>query len=207
VKKQTCKRGHVMPPRTKHGACIPCCKAYRQETYTRDRERRIRLAIEWAKTNPDARRDQQRASRLGVSVDEVRAVIAASGGRCGACGLLLTPVRMCVDHCHVTGRIRGVLCRFCNALEGMLTKKKERVAQVFDYLRRASERVVDSRSTIPRYFVHFAEHTPHDFIDAVETYGHVVEVKMYADPLGSVGGAGMVYGSAEVELRGESDAD
>lgn len=43
---------------------------------------------------------------------------------------------MCVDHCHETGRIRGVLCRFCNALEGILSKQPERVEQVRAYLDR-----------------------------------------------------------------------
>jgi len=33
----------------------------------------------------------------------------------------------CLDHCHVTGQIRGVLCRNCNGIEG----------KVFNLARRA----------------------------------------------------------------------
>lgn len=133
-RKAACKRGHIDPPRNAHGACIPCAKAYRVETYQRDRARRIQLAIRHAKENPEARRDQQRAHRLGVPVAEVRTVIERCRGKCEACGRALAHYEMCVDHCHGSGRVRGVLCRFCNALEGMLHKQSDRVAKVEAYL-------------------------------------------------------------------------
>lgn len=141
-KKPACKRGHISPERTSHGACIPCAKVYRRETYERDKARRIRISMERAKENPEARRDQQRAHRLGVPVGEVRAAIARAGGRCEACSRPITHAEMCIDHCHESGRIRGVLCRFCNALEGMLNKQAGRVEQVLDYLKRAEDRYI-----------------------------------------------------------------
>lgn len=140
-RKRFCKRGHENPQRTKHGACIPCAKLYRKETYERDREYRIKQAVERAKSNPDVRRDEQRAWRLGVSVSEVRAAIERSGKVCEACMLPLTHRTLCVDHDHKTGHVRGVLCRFCNALEGMLNKQPERVAQVQAYVARANTRL------------------------------------------------------------------
>ena len=91
--------------------------------------------MRWAKENPESRRDAQRAYRLKVPVDEVRRVIEASQGACEACKKPLLHKDMCIDHCHDTGKVRGVLCRFCNALEGML-KKTEQIAQIRDYLSR-----------------------------------------------------------------------
>lgn len=139
-RKPACKRGHINPERTKAGGCIKCAKEYRAETYERTREDRIRRAIERAKEDPVARRDQQRAHRLGVPVAKVREAIERCAGRCEACGLSLSHDQMCVDHCHDTGRVRGVLCRFCNALEGMLNKKPERVEQVMAYVAMAMSR-------------------------------------------------------------------
>lgn len=139
LKKPACKRGHVSPERTNYGACIPCAKVYRQEHYQQDRDRRIRIAMERAKADPEARRDQQRAHRLGVPVAYVRAAIARANGRCEACSLPVTHETICIDHCHETGRIRGVLCRFCNALEGMLNKQKGRVENLLAYLKRAED--------------------------------------------------------------------
>ena len=109
---------------------------YRKAHYQQDREYRIKRAIERSKEDPEARRDQQRASRLKVPVAQVRLAIARCNGKCECCSMPLSHREMCVDHDHETGKIRGVLCLFCNALEGMLNKKKERVQQLLSYLER-----------------------------------------------------------------------
>lgn len=99
------------------------------------------MAVERAKTDPDARRDQQRAHRLGVPVAEVRRVIARCNGKCESCEKPVTNVSLVVDHCHKTGRVRGVLCRFCNALEGMLNKQPDRIEKLKAYLDREIARL------------------------------------------------------------------
>lgn len=41
--------------------------------------------------------------------------------RCALCRISLRgfdSADICLDHCHVTGNIRGVLCRNCNGCEG-----------------------------------------------------------------------------------------
>ena len=40
-----------------------------------------------------------------------------------------------VDHCHTTGRIRGVLCRFCNVGLGKFYDSKTRLQKAIDYLK------------------------------------------------------------------------
>jgi hypothetical protein len=35
-------------------------------------------------------------------------------GLCGICKKSLSQAETCVDHCHATGKIRGLLCRQCN---------------------------------------------------------------------------------------------
>jgi hypothetical protein len=139
-KKPACKRGHVDPERYASGACVPCRKAYALERYRLDPEMHIRRSRERARGNPEARRDEQRACRLGASVAEVRDAIQRAAGKREACGKAVTHASLCVDHCHTTGRVRGVLCRFCNALEGMLNKQADRVALLRAYLDREIER-------------------------------------------------------------------
>lgn len=58
------------------------------------------------------------------------ALLKDQNNRCALCRIKLDRVEprdVCLDHCHVTGNIRGVLCRNCNGCEG----------KVFNLARRA----------------------------------------------------------------------
>lgn len=41
-------------------------------------------------------------------------LLAAQGGGCAICGRLPKKIRLAVDHCHVSGRVRALLCAACN---------------------------------------------------------------------------------------------
>lgn len=139
-KKPICVGGHKLPPRNKNGACVLCVQVNGKKRYENNKDVLVARAIARNKMNPEVRRDEQRAWRLGVPVADVRKAIAEAKGQCGCCSKRLTHRQMCVDHCHATGRIRGVLCVFCNALDGMLHKQAERVSLLKKYLRRARRR-------------------------------------------------------------------
>jgi len=42
--------------------------------------------------------------------------------------------RLCVDHSHKTGAIRGCLCHKCNAAIGLLGDNEEGVRRAYDYI-------------------------------------------------------------------------
>ncbi len=49
--------------------------------------------------------------RYGMSLADRDALLARQGGVCGICK---KHRRLCVDHCHKTRKVRGLLCRGCN---------------------------------------------------------------------------------------------
>lgn len=51
----------------------------------------------------------------GIGMKEYSEMLVSQGGACGLCGVVLVGTKpLAVDHDHVTGRIRGLLCRRCN---------------------------------------------------------------------------------------------
>jgi len=65
----------------------------------------------------DYRRKTQRRDQLkyyyGMSVEDFDALLALQDGACAICKRTCDE-NLCVDHCHVTGKVRGLLCRTCN---------------------------------------------------------------------------------------------
>jgi hypothetical protein len=61
--------------------------------------------------DPD-HRDKCRAQSHGLSLQDYRAMRERQKNVCGICKTPGKP--LCVDHCHATGKVRGLLCRDCN---------------------------------------------------------------------------------------------
>ena len=63
-----------------------------------------------------------REKTLGVTQADYVRMYKEQDGRCGICQRRLYSKRykaFCVDHCHTTGKIRGLLCHNCNRALGM----------------------------------------------------------------------------------------
>lgn len=69
----------------------------------------------------------------------VKEIESAFNGRCQnpACGKSEAESgrRLCLDHCHLTGRFRGWLCKDCNTAAGLLRDCPKRAAGLADFLR------------------------------------------------------------------------
>lgn len=59
-------------------------------------------------------------------------------GLCAICeaGLEFFTRRLHVDHDHVTGKVRGLLCRSCNLAIGFAKENRRRILQMINYLDR-----------------------------------------------------------------------
>lgn len=58
----------------------------------------------------------------GITLEEWGVMFEKQNGRCAICGISSQEFwhSLCVDHDHKTGRVRGLLCRRCNAALGNL---------------------------------------------------------------------------------------
>jgi hypothetical protein len=85
----------------------------------------------------EGRRAASIMKRYGVSLDDYEAMLAAQGGTCALCSR--TPEnerfkKLSIDHCHVTGRVRGLLCASCNHSLGKLGDTIERLKRAAAYV-------------------------------------------------------------------------
>lgn len=56
----------------------------------------------------------------GISVDQWQRMFDDQNGKCAICNSEPSNVGLCVDHCHNTGKVRGLLCTNCNSGIGKL---------------------------------------------------------------------------------------
>lgn len=89
----------------------------------------------YAKENPRKVRNKELKRHYGITIDFYEGMLLAQGGVCKICKTPPSEKRsLCVDHCHTTKKIRGLLCDNCNRAIGLLNDDVEKVKKVVEYL-------------------------------------------------------------------------
>jgi hypothetical protein len=103
-------------------ACKKCLTAKAKEVYI-----------------PGQHRDISLRHRFGIDSNQYESMLKIQGGKCAICGAdnprRVNQKYFHVDHNHVTGEIRGLLCHHCNAGIGFLDDDPERLEAATKYLR------------------------------------------------------------------------
>lgn len=97
---------------------------------------------EYRKANPDKFRNYDLKRTYGITVEEYSALLEGQGGVCAICGKEERAVKnnsveyrnLAVDHCHTTGKVRGLLCTNCNQGLGNFMDNPAYLAKAISYL-------------------------------------------------------------------------
>lgn len=90
------------------------------------------------------RTDSYLKRTYGITGDDYHVMYSNQSGRCAICegeGFTLDPkhkLRLVVDHCHATGKVRGLLCHNCNRALGLLKDDTKRFKTAIAYLEGAT---------------------------------------------------------------------
>lgn len=112
------------------GYCRECRRATRDLKREYDRARWLNPAY------PARQRDKWLRRLYGIDLAQYQALLARQGGRCACCGIDRDDGArgFSVDHDHVTGEIRGLLCVNCNVGIGALGDDATGVRRALVYL-------------------------------------------------------------------------
>ncbi len=105
------------------------------------------MAVEqakWRDKNREKVNANQRKRRLlkdyNLPVEEYDRLLEAQGDKCAICEATETRTRagnthlLSVDHCHETGKVRGLLCNNCNRALGLFNDNPEMLRRAVAYL-------------------------------------------------------------------------
>lgn len=115
------------------------------ETKAKYRERnRIVLAQrqrEWNAAHPDKVKAMNLKGGYGLTLEGFLQMYERQSGQCAICQISMRTRAnqkdaCCVDHDHVTGKVRGLLCSSCNMGIGQLGDSAERLRAAASYLDR-----------------------------------------------------------------------
>lgn len=107
-------------------------RATKRAYHERNRERLAAKRREHYQANKQKyltlERDRQYRVRYGITLADYDKMLSEQGGRCKICDAdKAGNAGQCfaVDHCHKTGKVRGLLCIKCNARLGWFEKYAE----------------------------------------------------------------------------------
>ncbi len=94
----------------------------------------------WAAENKDRKKELDKVGHLkrkyNLDVEEYDRMLVEQNYSCKICETHISNLTkvLCVDHCHATGKVRGLLCHSCNVAIGLLKDNTETLKKAIKYL-------------------------------------------------------------------------
>jgi len=111
-----------------------------QREYNKTHPDKIREnSQKYLKAHPKLKKEYNLKYNYGLSITEFDNLLLAQDNKCPICGQpldLQNPHNVNVDHDHLTGKVRGILCRNCNLAIGFLRDNPEYAKRASEYLER-----------------------------------------------------------------------
>ena len=134
--------------------CSVCKKMLPASHFIKTKSRSVGLAADCRDCHYESARRSHLRRMYGLTPTQYDEMSELQGGLCAICGRINTtqdtdfPGRknakrrnldaLCVDHDHVTGKVRGLLCSKCNQAIGLLEHKTEYLESAIAYLLRTA---------------------------------------------------------------------
>jgi Recombination endonuclease VII len=105
---------------------------HRERINARERQRR-RSDPEFRARERARSSEKWRTTTYGLTAEDYLRMLTVQNGACAICKQK-SHEKLCVDHCHVTGKVRGLLCRKCNSGLGFYDDDSNRLREAGTYV-------------------------------------------------------------------------
>jgi hypothetical protein len=85
-------------------------------------------------------KDYDLKKAYGITMDQYNQMSTEQEGKCKICNVHISEINhkkkkhLCVDHCHKTKKVRGLLCDKCNRGLGLFSENTDRMKRAIEYL-------------------------------------------------------------------------
>ena len=111
-------------------SCKDCVNAYKRNKYLTDEGHRQQIA--------KATREWNLNSKYNITIEDYNILVKQQNNKCAICEDTFSATRghrPHVDHCHVTGKVRGLLCPHCNMALGNFFDNEDILMNAITYLK------------------------------------------------------------------------
>lgn len=107
--------------------------------YVSNKEKCAENSRKWHEKNIGKKRDKHLKKTYGINLVEYTKMVCDQNGLCLICNNPPTGSgryeELFVDHDHVTGKVRGLLCNGCNTALGMVKESTDTLSNMIDYIK------------------------------------------------------------------------
>jgi len=94
-------------------------------------------SIESYKRNPNTKRKYNLMKEYGITLESFESMKLDQNNKCAICqNTFKNSVDTCVDHCHSTKKVRGLLCNHCNRAIGLFKESLDSIKSALAYLQK-----------------------------------------------------------------------
>lgn len=125
-----------------HNAMCKCCwdeksRLYRRNNWPKCYQTRLKYKARNREKVAALARKSSLKVRYGITPEQYGCLLSKQNGLCAICGKperLSKGRNLCVDHCHKTGVIRGLLCDRCNVGIGAFGDDPELILKAAQFI-------------------------------------------------------------------------
>lgn len=117
--------------------CFSKSTTHKDGYYASCKKCRSISSSKWNKANRERTTNNSLLWKYGINLDQYQLMLTQQEGKCFCCKKDQSQLTqaLSVDHCHTTGKVRGLLCQECNKAIGLIKDNVETAERITQYLK------------------------------------------------------------------------